>query len=63
MISVSVCRLEANETVSKRDIPLVISAYLIWKFIKKTKITALADIPLSDALRQAELEDEARYHD
>lgn len=46
-----------------RDIPLVVSAYLIWKFLKKTKITDLADIPLTDALRQADLENEARYHD
>lgn len=46
-----------------RDIPLVISAYLIWKFYKKTKIYNLSDIPLMDALRQADLEEEARYHD
>lgn len=48
------------------DIPLVLCAYLIWKFTKKTEIYALKDIPLADALRQAELEEAARvpnYHD
>ncbi|KAF3766871.1 hypothetical protein M406DRAFT_251863 [Cryphonectria parasitica EP155] len=45
------------------DIPLVLAAYLIWKLIKKTKITALEDIPLEDALKQADLEEEARYQD
>lgn len=49
-----------------RDIPLVLSAYLIWKLFKKTKIYKLDEIPLADALRQAELEEAARaqaYHD
>lgn len=32
------------------DIPLVITAYLLWKFIKKTKIVSLTDIPLREAL-------------
>ncbi|KAI0120989.1 amino acid permease [Xylariales sp. AK1849] len=36
------------------DIPLVLSAYLIWKYIKQTKIVPLKSIPLSDALEQAE---------
>ncbi|ROW07007.1 hypothetical protein VPNG_06666 [Cytospora leucostoma] len=48
------------------DIPLVLSAYLIWKFIKKTKIYKLDEIPLADALKQADLEEAARvqaYHD
>ncbi|KAG6014627.1 hypothetical protein E4U41_004797 [Claviceps citrina] len=36
------------------DIPLVITAYLIWKFVKKTKIVALADIPLHRAFERAE---------
>lgn len=44
----------------------MLCAYLIWKFTKKTEIYALKDIPLADALRQAELEEAARvpnYHD
>ncbi|KAI0196751.1 amino acid permease/ SLC12A domain-containing protein [Xylaria flabelliformis] len=42
------------------DIPLVLSAYLIWKLWKKTKIVSLSDIPLSEAFKQAEqvLDDE-----
>ncbi|MCO5565851.1 hypothetical protein L7F22_019526 [Adiantum nelumboides] len=32
------------------DIPLVIAAYLLWKFIKGTKIVSLEDIPLRAAL-------------
>ncbi|KAH8660050.1 proline-specific permease [Xylariales sp. PMI_506] len=34
------------------DIPLVLFAYLIWKFVKKTKIVPLEDIPLREALEQ-----------
>ncbi|KAF4960639.1 hypothetical protein FGADI_808 [Fusarium gaditjirri] len=36
------------------DIPLVIAAYLIWKFVKKTKIVPLAEVPLQDAFRKSE---------
>ncbi|KAK6087677.1 Dicarboxylic amino acid permease 3 [Seiridium cupressi] len=36
------------------DIPLVLCAYLIWKFIKKTKIVPLESIPLVEALAQAD---------
>ncbi|KAG8419415.1 hypothetical protein J3458_004283 [Metarhizium acridum] len=36
------------------DIPLVLAAYFIWKFVKKTKIVALADIPLQRALERAD---------
>ncbi|KAI1424759.1 amino acid permease/ SLC12A domain-containing protein [Xylaria sp. FL1777] len=36
------------------DIPLVLSAYLIWKLWKKTKIVPLSDIPLEEAFKQAE---------
>ncbi|KAL3962335.1 hypothetical protein ACCO45_003858 [Purpureocillium lilacinum] len=36
------------------DIPLVISAYLIWKFYKGTKVVKLSEIPLHRALEQAE---------
>ncbi|OMP83881.1 Dicarboxylic amino acid permease [Diplodia seriata] len=32
------------------DIPLVLTAYLLWKFIKKTKILSLSEIPLREAL-------------
>lgn len=35
------------------DIPLVITAYLLWKFIKRTKIQNLSDIPLEEALQRA----------
>lgn len=37
-----------------RVIPLVIAAYLIWKFVKKTKIVSLSDIPLHDAFKKSE---------
>ncbi|KAK7722214.1 hypothetical protein SLS64_000747 [Diaporthe eres] len=48
------------------DIPLVISAFLIWKFYKKTKFYSLDEIPILDALRQADIEEAdriQRYHD
>ena len=32
------------------DIPLVLAAFLLWKFIKKTKFVKLSEIPLKDAL-------------
>lgn len=35
-----------------RDIPLVIAAFLLWKFIKGTKFVNLADIPLREALEE-----------
>ncbi|KAI1780330.1 proline-specific permease [Hypoxylon cercidicola] len=34
------------------DIPLVLAAYLIWKFVKKTKIPSLKSIPLEEAFEQ-----------
>ncbi|KAI1761585.1 proline-specific permease [Hypoxylon sp. FL1150] len=34
------------------DIPLVLAAYLIWKYVKKTKIPSLKDIPLEEAFQQ-----------
>lgn len=40
------------------DIPLVLAAYLGWKFFKKTKIVALEDIPLAEVLAAARKEDE-----
>lgn len=36
------------------DVGLVIAAYIFWKVFKKTKIVALADIPLQEALARAE---------
>ncbi|KAH6613538.1 amino acid permease-domain-containing protein [Chaetomium sp. MPI-SDFR-AT-0129] len=36
------------------DIPIVVTAYLGWKLIKKTKIVSLDDVPLQDALARAE---------
>ena len=35
-----------------RDIPLVITAFLLWKFIKGTKFVSLADIPIREALEE-----------
>ena len=37
-----------------RDIPLVITAYLVWKFVKGTKIILLSEIPLREALDEVE---------
>jgi amino acid transporter len=34
------------------DIPLVIAAFLLWKFIKGTKFVSLADIPIREALEE-----------
>ncbi|KAF2796453.1 amino acid permease-like protein [Melanomma pulvis-pyrius CBS 109.77] len=34
------------------DIPLVIAAFLLWKFIKGTKFVPLADIPIREALKE-----------
>ncbi|KAI1097205.1 proline-specific permease [Jackrogersella minutella] len=36
------------------DIPLVLAAYFIWKFLKKTKIAWLRSIPLDDAFQQVD---------
>lgn len=35
------------------DIPLVLTAYILWKLIKRTKIHNLAEIPLEEALERA----------
>ncbi|KAK8107963.1 amino acid permease/ SLC12A domain-containing protein [Apiospora kogelbergensis] len=37
------------------DIPLVLGAYVIWKFVKKTEIVSLDSIPLLAALEQVDL--------
>jgi len=37
-----------------RDIALVTTAYVFWKLFKKTKIVALADIPLREAIERAQ---------
>ncbi|KAK4161080.1 amino acid permease-domain-containing protein [Cladorrhinum sp. PSN259] len=36
------------------DIPIVLTAYLFWKYFRKTKIVSLDEIPLEDAFQQAE---------
>ena len=41
-------------TWTRRDIPLVITAYVVWKIYKGTKIVSLIDIPLEEALARAE---------
>lgn len=46
---------DANSFVSSYlDIPLVIAAYTIWKLVKKTKLVRLDEIPLQEAVQQAE---------
>jgi yeast amino acid transporter len=35
------------------DIPLVLTAYTLWKLFKRTKIHKLSDIPLEEALERA----------
>lgn len=48
---------------SCRDIPLVITAFVVWKVFKRTKFVKLVDIPLKEALDRAaediEIEKEA----
>lgn len=47
---------DANSFVSHYlDIPLVLAAYAVWKFANKTKIAPLREIPVEEALEQAEL--------
>ncbi|KAK4226550.1 amino acid permease/ SLC12A domain-containing protein [Podospora fimiseda] len=36
------------------DIPIVLTAYLFWKYFRKTKIVSLDDIPLEDVFQQAD---------
>ncbi|KAK0619962.1 proline-specific permease [Immersiella caudata] len=36
------------------DIPLVLTAYLSWKYYKATEVVSLADIPLGDAFAQVQ---------
>lgn len=38
---------------SKSDIPLVLTAFILWKLIKGTKLRNLAEIPLEEALERA----------
>lgn len=49
---VQTCCLDTNVTYS--DIPIVLAAYLGWKFFRKTSITPLDQIPLEEAFEQAE---------
>jgi amino acid permease len=44
-----------------RDIPLVLAAYLIWRYWKGTKIVSLSEIPLEEAFRQAEQAQDDEY--
>ena len=44
----------ASHTNANSDIPLVITAFLFWKFFKKTKFVNLADVPLRTALEQSD---------
>ncbi|RVX73396.1 hypothetical protein B0A52_03038 [Exophiala mesophila] len=44
----------SNFIASYLDIPLVLTAYLIWKFYKRTKIINLMDIPLAEAIERAQ---------
>jgi len=37
-----------------RDIPIVLTAYLGWRYYRGTKIVSLDEIPLADAFAQAE---------
>ncbi|KAI5467930.1 amino acid permease [Mariannaea sp. PMI_226] len=37
------------------DIPLVITAFLIWKFMKKTKFVSLDEIPLREVFEQSQV--------
>lgn len=36
------------------DIGLVLTAFLLWKFIKKTKVVNLEEIPLREALAEVD---------
>ena len=40
------------------DIPLVLAAYLLWKVAKRTKIVALSEIPLQEALDEVDRQPE-----
>lgn len=39
--------------ICRRDIPLVIAAYIAWKVYKRTSIVKLSEIPLEEALERA----------
>jgi yeast amino acid transporter len=54
---ISVTSVRLRECLSDyfcRDIPLVICAYLGWKFFKGTKILLLDEIPIQAALEEIE---------
>lgn len=42
-----------------RDFPLVLAAFLFWKFYKKTRFLSLDDIDIEGALREAD--EDKRY--
>ena len=41
-------------SISYLDIPLVLAAFVLWKFFKKTRFVNLTDIPLREALDEIE---------
>ncbi len=45
-------------TDTTRDIPIVFTAYVTWKYYKQTKIVDLDELPLRDAFEHAERVDE-----
>lgn len=47
------CHQQQHVTDSTRDIPLVITAFLVWKVYKRTSIVKLSEIPLEEALERA----------
>jgi amino acid transporter len=48
----------SDRKLQSSDIPLVITAYLIWKFVKKTRIVSLKEIPLQEALEEIRINPE-----
>jgi yeast amino acid transporter len=51
-------QLFSDRKLPSSDIPLVITAYLIWKFIKRTRIVSLKEIPLEEALEEIRINPE-----
>jgi yeast amino acid transporter len=55
---VHVTQVFADRMLQSSDIPLVITAYLIWKFVKRTRIVSLKEIPLQEALEEIRIHPE-----
>jgi amino acid transporter len=51
-------QLFSDRKLQSSDIPLVITAYLIWKFVKRTRIVSLREIPLQEALEEIRINPE-----